>query len=134
MRAIRLGLLLVSLTACQRGAALGYVAPPSASDPEVELGRSHTGLSAALRASYRPLRTAPLSLATDGGDLELRALAASIRIEGPLAHTELRFTFRNPEPRVREGRFSVALPPSAALDRFAMKLGDTWREARIVTR
>src|SRR5262245_32933317 len=82
--------------ACQRGAALGYLTPPAGEDGRVGLGLVHTSISDALRARYRGQveRTPPpVSLVpTDGSELELRALAASVRIEGPLAHTELRFT------------------------------------------
>src|SRR5262249_9682397 len=77
----------------------------------------------------------PLELApTDGNELELLDLAAEVTIEGPLAHTELHLVFRNPEARVREGRFSITLPAGAAVSRFAMKIGTEWREARAVTR
>ena len=123
---------------CHRGAALGDLAPPAGLVRGGERGLVHTSMSAALRAEYRGQleRTPPpVSLVpADGSELELRALAASIQIEGPFAHTELHFTFRNHEPRVREGRFSIALPPGAAIDRFAMKIGETWRESRVVTR
>ncbi len=129
---------LAVLGGCGRGAALGYLAPPAAGDGQVELGGVHASISAALREEYRgqaEKTPPPVSLVpTDGSELELRALSARVKIEGPLAHTELHFTFRNREPRVREGRFTIALPPDAAIDRFAMKVGETWREARVVTR
>src|SRR5262249_50109967 len=80
-------------------------------------------------------RAPPVSLTpTDGSELAIRGLDADIQIRGPLAHTELHFVFHNAEPRVREGRFTIAMPPGAAVSRFAMKIGDTWREARIVSR
>lgn len=123
---------------CGRPAVLGYLAPAGGDDRRAELGLVHASVSAALRAEYRDqaARTPPpvALVPADGGELELLALAASVRIEGPLAHTELRLTFHNPEPRVREGRFSIELPPDAAVGRFGMKVGEAWREARVVTR
>jgi hypothetical protein len=72
---------------------------------------------------------APLSLtASDGAGLELVALDAQVVVEAPLAFTELRLTFSNPEDRVREGRFEITLPPGAALSRFAMKIDGRWKE------
>lgn len=54
-------------------------------------------------------RAPPVSLTpTDGSELAIRALDADIRIRGPLAHTELHFVFHNAEPRVHEGRFTMA--------------------------
>jgi hypothetical protein len=55
-------------------------------------------------------------------------------IQGPLALTELHLTFQNPEDRTREGRFSITLPPKAAVSRFAMKLDSGWQEAEVVER
>jgi tetratricopeptide (TPR) repeat protein len=43
-------------------------------------------------------------------------------------------TFFNPERRQREGRFTITLPPGAAVSRFAMKLRDEWQDARMVER
>lgn len=76
----------------------------------------------------------PISLTTsDGAGLELARLEVDAVVTGPLAFTELRLTFHNPEPRVREGRFAITLPPDAAVSRFAMK-NDEWREAEVVAR
>jgi len=78
---------------------------------------------------------APLSLTTsDGTGLALVALTAHAALEGPLALTELHLTFRNPEPREIEGRFSITLPPQAAISRLAMKLPGGWQEAEVVER
>ncbi len=77
----------------------------------------------------------PFSLtATDGTGLALVALDARGVLEPPLAFTELRLTFENPQDRVIEGRFRVALPAGAALSRFAMKIGDNWQEGEVVER
>lgn len=78
---------------------------------------------------------APLSLtASDGTGLRLVALEASGVVELPLAFTELRLTFENPEPRTLEGRFEITLPPSASISRFAMKIGEHWQEGEVVER
>src|SRR5262245_35355613 len=77
----------------------------------------------------------PISLtASDGTGLQLVALDANGVLEPPLAFTELHLTFDNPRDRVIEGRFRIALPPGAALSRFAMKIGDTWQEGEVVER
>ena len=65
---------------------------------------------------------APMSLtSSDGAGLELVSLEAKAVVEDPLTFTELHLTFRNPEPRVREGQFEIVLPP---LMRFAVWLRD----------
>jgi len=78
----------------------------------------------------------PMSLtAADGTGLRLRALSGKAVVEGPLAFTELHLTFNNPESRQREGRFTITLPPGAAISRFAMKLANNkWQEAEVVER
>jgi hypothetical protein len=76
---------------------------------------------------------APISLtASDGAGLELVSLTADAAIEDPLAFTELHLTFRNPENRVREGRFRITLPSGATISRFAMRIGDRFQEGEIV--
>jgi hypothetical protein len=77
--------------------------------------------------------SAPLSLtASDGAGLELTSLAAQAVIDDPLAFTELHLVFRNPENRVREGRFRITLPSGATISRFAMRVGDRWQEGEVV--
>jgi hypothetical protein len=76
---------------------------------------------------------APVSLTgADGSGLELVSLSASAVIEDPLAFTELRLLFKNPEPRVREGRFRITLPSGATISRFAMRIGDRFQEGEVV--
>ncbi|MFT3694069.1 MAG: VIT domain-containing protein [Kofleriaceae bacterium] len=76
---------------------------------------------------------APWSLtASDGSGLELKHVDARAVVEGPLAFTELHLTFRNPEDRVREGTFAIALPDHAAVSRFAMFEDDHYKEAEVV--
>jgi tetratricopeptide (TPR) repeat protein len=62
----------------------------------------------------------------------LVSLEARTVIEDPLAFTELHLTFRNPENRVREGRFRITLPSGATISRFAMRIGDRWQEGEVV--
>ncbi len=79
--------------------------------------------------------SAPLSLtASDGTGLSLVSLEADGVLEPPLAFTELHLTFENPRNEVIEGRFRIALPPGAALSRFAMKIDDAWQEGEVVER
>ncbi len=78
---------------------------------------------------------APMSLtASDGTGLRLAALTARAVVEGPLAFTELRLSFDNPEDRQLEGRFAITLPPGAALSRFAMQIDGRWQEGEVVER
>lgn len=72
--------------------------------------------------------------ASDGSGLQLKLYQAKTVMQGPLAFTELRLTFVNPENRVREDRFQITLPPQAALGRFAMRIDDKWQEAEVVER
>lgn len=78
---------------------------------------------------------APMSLtASDGTGLRLATLTARSVVEGPLAFTELRLSFDNPEDRQLEGRFSITLPPGAAISRFAMQIDGRWQEGEVVER
>lgn len=78
---------------------------------------------------------APISLtASDGTGLALVALEADGVLEPPLAFTELHLTFENPRDQRIEGRFRIALPPGAALSRFAMKNDGGWQEGEVVER
>jgi hypothetical protein len=69
---------------------------------------------------------------SDGSGLELVSLQAHAVIEDPLAFTELRLVFKNPESRVREGRFRITLPSGATVSRFAMRIGDRLQEGEVV--
>ncbi|MES1172306.1 MAG: VIT domain-containing protein [Bacteroidota bacterium] len=83
--------------------------------------------------SAPPSAAAPLGLtASDGSGLELLSLSAQAVVEDPLAFTELHLVFRNPENRVREGRFRITLPPGATISRFAMRVGPHWQEGEVV--
>jgi hypothetical protein len=81
----------------------------------------------------RPIDGPPVSLtASDGSGLTLAAMRASAVVEGPLAFTEIKLAFDNPENRVREGTFKIVLPQGASLGRFAMKINDAWQEGEVV--
>ncbi len=78
---------------------------------------------------------APISLtASDGTGLALVGLEVNGVLEPPLAFTELHLTFENPRDQRIEGRFRIALPPGAALSRFAMKNDAGWQEGEVVER
>jgi tetratricopeptide (TPR) repeat protein len=80
-------------------------------------------------------KVSPVELtAADGTGLELKLYQSKTVMEGPLAFTELRLTFSNPEDREREGRFRITLPEQAAISRFAMRIDDVWQEAEVVER
>jgi Vault protein inter-alpha-trypsin domain len=127
--------LLLVLVGCS-SQSLGYLAPPPSTNQANGMAWIHDRLGSALQAEYvakhvePPVRLVP----TDGSELALRGLAATVDIDGPSAHTELHFRFHNPEQRQREGRFTITLPPNAAVTRFTMKIAGEWREARIVAR
>ncbi|WP_394843408.1 tetratricopeptide repeat protein [Pendulispora brunnea] len=81
----------------------------------------------------RPKDVPPLRLtATDGTGLKLTRLKARAVLDEPLAYTEVRLAFENPENRTLEGRFEITLPPGATVSRFAMKIGESWQEAEMV--
>ena len=78
-------------------------------------------------------RSAPLSLtASDGTGLTLTSLVARAEVQDPLAFTELRLTFQNPQARQLEGTFRITLPEGASVSRFAMKIDNRWQEGEVV--
>ncbi len=139
----RTAMLLGLLSLAAVGLTAGYSAKtrnPADSTPDVPLRASSVARASFQfpKASAERTETesaAPLSLtASDGTGLALVALEADGILEPPLAFTELHLTFENPRDRTIEGRFRIALPPGAALSRFAMKLGDAWQEGEVVER
>ena len=87
------------------------------------------------KKAAKPVQQVPMSLtASDGTGLRLTTLKARAVVQGPLAFTELHLAFHNPESRVREGRFTITLPPGATVSRFAMRLNTGWQEAEMVER
>jgi hypothetical protein len=109
-------------------------APASASVPSSPSSRSFRFEKT---AAGRPAEgeAAPIRLtASDGTGLSLVALEADGVVEPPLAFTELHLTFENPRDQTIEGRFSISLPPGAALSRFALKVAGGWQEGEVVER
>jgi hypothetical protein len=82
----------------------------------------------AVRREASPFRLT----SSEGTELQLTHLDVRGVTVGPLAFTELHFTFKNAEPRVIEGRFRVALPENASVSRFAMKTSRGWQEGEMV--
>lgn len=140
---LRRGLLLLTL---------GLVACPAEQSPGLN-GKAEADPAGSTAKSARPIAEesfrfeappvvqdkgpseAPLSLtASDGTGLKLVAMSAQGVVEGPLAFTELKLRFNNPESRVREGRFRITLPENASISRFAMKIGNRWQEGEVVER
>src|SRR3954467_483126 len=75
----------------------------------------------------------PVSLtASDGTGLKLVGYSARAVVEDPLAFTELKLVFENPQDRIIEGQFRVTLPRGATVSRFAMKLDGRWQEGEVV--
>ncbi len=108
-------------------------APPDTKGLEIAGGPRAPEL--AFRSDPEPAESAPIALtASDGTGLLLTAIEARTVIEDPLAFTELHLTFHNPENRRREGRFEIALPPEAAISRFAMRVASGWQEGEVVER
>ncbi len=139
-RRICTSLALLLLAACGRGdRPFPYLTYENRARDDAQ---SFAALPAPLRAvartapkSRRQLDAVPAELtASDGTGLALEKLRVRGVVEGPLAFSELVYTFRNPTDRRLEGRFQLALPPGAAISRFAMKIGDAWVEAEVVGR
>ena len=139
--AVLLGLLVLVAVGLTAGFAVDTPSP-GASSP---LGVASSRAAHAAPASFRFAKTqadpqeaeaaAPIQLtASDGTGLSLVALEANGLLEPPLAFTELRLTFENPRDAVIEGRFRIALPPGAAISRFAMKIDGAWQEGEVVER
>jgi tetratricopeptide (TPR) repeat protein len=108
------------------------VAQEQRSEPTVAMSESY---ALVWRDDSAPTETTPVSLtAADGTGLEMRELRVRGVVDDPLAFTELRMTFHNPEDRQREGRFEIELPPGAVVSRLSMKIAGEWQEAEMVER
>ena len=120
-------------SACgMHGTARGPASPGDSSSATGAAGSSRPRPAFVVPQVAAAAEAAPLSLIdADGSALGLTALSARTSIDGPLAATELKLTFHNPEGRVREGRFRVVLPHGAFVSRLAMKIDGSFREADV---
>lgn len=130
-----------SLLACQNppaAAAGGKGGAPAAgiTTPAVRatgLPAVSTATVALQQLATREPRDAWFGLtASDGSGLEVTNVEIKSVLDGPLAFTELHLYFRNPEARVREGKFRITLPDGAAISRFAMENDGQFMEAEVV--
>ncbi|MCA9781172.1 MAG: hypothetical protein KC800_30840, partial [Candidatus Eremiobacteraeota bacterium] len=130
-KSLALGLTLIALLAL-----IAYRSPVTLADnPEPPPPTAEADGPLRYRFAQGAGKTAPLELsAADGTGLKLKLYQAKTVLQGPLAFTELRLTFENPEDRVREGHFRITLPDQAAISRFAMRIDDEWQEAEVVER
>lgn len=108
--------------------------PPLGAEPEPVVP-SASGLPVRSLSRDGAITTPPLGLtASDGTGLRLVGLDARASVQAPLAYTELHLVFENPQSRTIEGRFTIDLPPGAAISRFAMKIDERWQEGEVVER
>ncbi len=126
-----------SLAFCLAAAASLACTPSPRANVDAEQGDEECRLEwraqPVVAPGQEPQIVSPFSLtASDGTGLEIIGVEARAVVEDPLAFTELKLTFRNPEPRQIEGRFEINLPSGAAISRFAMKIGDNWQESEVV--
>ena len=126
-RSSTLALTLAALVACKTVA-------PTSRPPEAPATRPAQELVFA-RDVAPGVHTPTYALtASDGTGLRLAVLEVRAVVQGPLALTQLRLGFDNPEQRILEGRFTVTLPEGAAVSRFAMKIAGAWQEGEVVER
>ena len=93
------------------------------------------GAFASRPRAITPLKPCPVSLTNpDGQELTLEKYDLRIAVDGPLSLTEMEMVFRNPQPKVMEGRFLYLLPPGATISRFAKEVGDRLMEGEVVER
>src|SRR5687768_15211816 len=83
-------------------------APSSQASPTIELRWEELPPAPQNASSGVPVNLT----AADGTGIELAALQVRGAVEGPLAFTELAFTFENVSQRVLEGTFTIDLPPT----------------------
>ena len=82
-----------------------------------------------------PETAAPVSLVNpDGQALTLEKYQLRVAVHGALSLVEMEMTFRNPEPKQMEGRFSYTLPTGATLSRFAKEVNGKLMEGEVVER
>lgn len=119
---IRSWLIIVLLVACQPSTSDSQPSTEQVTPPKLRWTEAEESGGAL------PIRLT----GSDGHGLTLVAMQANAIVQAPLAFTELRLRFQNPENRRREGRFEITLPPTAAVSRFAMRIGDRFQEGEVV--
>ena len=88
-----------------------------------------------LRPSAANLESSPISLTNpDGQSLALVKYDLRAAVHGALSLVEMEMTFRNPESRQMEGRFTYTLPPGATISRFAKEVNGKLMEGEVVER
>ncbi len=87
------------------------------------------------RPSAATLESCPISLTNpDGQSLALVKYDLRAAVHGALSLVEMEMTFRNPEARQMEGRFTYTLPPGATISRFAKDVNGKLMEGEVVER
>ena len=87
------------------------------------------------RPSAANLESCPISLTNpDGQSLALVKYDLRAAVHGALSLVEMEMTFRNPESRQMEGRFTYTLPPGATISRFAKEVNGKLMEGEVVER
>src|SRR6185295_10051151 len=85
--------------------------------------------------SAATLEGCPISLTNpDGQALTLVKYDLRAAVHGALSLVEMEMTFRNPENRQMEGRFTYTLPPGSTISRFAKEVNGKLMEGEVVER
>ena len=97
----------------------------------------HSTLFLLLLAShliYGPPLLAVTISGPDGQELILEKLYMQVVVEGPLSLTEMSMVFHNPQNRMIEGKFKIALPEGATVSRFSKEVNGKMMEGEVVER
>ena len=70
----------------------------------------------------------------DGQELVLKKLYMKVVVDGPLSLTEMSMTFHNPQLRMIEGKFKIALPEGATISRLSKEVEGKMMEGEVVER
>ena len=111
----RLSVCFIRLGAAQRAEC--HLAAPTPKNPDAE-------------RVLRPVGPADVADLVGWHGLILVSMTARSVVEDPLAFTELKLVFRNPEPRQIEGQFEITLPPGAAISRLRCVLATAGKKAK----
>lgn len=125
----RASLCMLGLIVCATGLSCGGAAPKErgVSSPVQAVLLPEPGLT-----RERPAPPPFALTSTDGVGLKIAGVSATTVIEDPVAVTELKLTFENPEARTLEGRFTFTIPQGASLSRFGMRINGSWMEGEVV--